>query len=52
MATWIVIIAALVLVLLAGGVVLAVLVGTRERTKPVRLPGWHRLRRHGTDQDG
>jgi hypothetical protein len=50
-ATWIVLIAALVLVLLVGGVVLAVLVATRERTEPVRLPGFKRLGRHGTDED-
>jgi hypothetical protein len=46
-----VLIAALVLVLLVGGVVLAVLVATRERTKPVRLPGLHRLGRHRSDPD-
>ena len=52
MATWIVLIAALVLVLLAGGVVLAVLVATRERTRPVRLPGFRRLGRQADDEDG
>jgi hypothetical protein len=51
-ATWIVLVAALVLVLLAGGVVLAVVVATRERTKPVRLPGFKRLGRRGTEGDG
>jgi hypothetical protein len=51
-ATWIVLVAALVLVLMAGGVVLVVVVATRPRTKPVRLPGFKRLGRHGTEGDG
>jgi hypothetical protein len=51
-ATWIVLIAALVLVLLIGGVVLVVLVATRERTKPIRLPGFNRLGQHRSDRDG
>jgi len=50
-ATWIVLIAAMILVFLAGGVLLAVLVATRERTRPVRLPRFHRLGRHGSDGD-
>jgi hypothetical protein len=51
-ATWIVIIAALILVVLAGGVLLAVLVATRERSRPVRLPGFRRLGHGGSDEDG
>ena len=52
MATWIVLIAGLVLCLLIGGVVLVVLVATRERTGPVRLPRFLRLGQGGSDQEG
>jgi hypothetical protein len=50
-ATWIVFIAAFVLALIVGGVVLVVVLATRERSRSFRLPGFGRLRGQGSEVD-
>jgi hypothetical protein len=47
MATWIILAGALILALILGGAVLVVMIATRERTQPVRIPGVDRIINRG-----
>lgn len=49
MATWIILIGAVLLALILGGAVLVVMVFTREKTPSIRLPGLNRIDRPEAD---
>jgi hypothetical protein len=50
-ATWIILIAALVVALIVGATVLVVVLATRPKSRGLRIPGLSRFTEHVTEND-